>query len=648
MFDAIPQEWSDPATTVGELIPGLNTIAPLTIAYSRLPGRARTVYAGRYRRWSDIADEPVTRVLSAPGAAGRTFRALLSLAQETVKANSASALSRQLSAEAAATELLDRLDPAERTLLTDLVFPDGPRDYQQVMTKLGVNGGWIHRHRRRVQAQFTELLTEPIHRDVTVRAVQLRRDLGPLLPTQHRTDCLARHDLTPYDPAALMLLYLAGPYTQRGDWWESRSAGGADSMVKVAEHAFARSPTLTTRSLTKTLAAAGMNPTVVPAFLDAFLPLRRVGDTVTLWGQDSAAAQIVERAFANSPTQTMDSLTTALTTAGLPAVLVPALLDEFFPLKTFGAACVRWGSSSISQAEGILHAHGRPMTARDIYDQLDDPLPTMNTLLTNLSDDQRFARASKKTWALRTWGGAEYLGIAEAIDRFLDEAGGELTTADLVDRVTTTFPDVTGPSVRKFLCTLAYVNNKGTVRRRTKNDPLPAAAPLNTVRGAFLNGPNQIRLGILVDADVLRGSGAPLAPGAATALGVEPGGQATFTSPAGPVVILWKLASTHGPRRGSVRRLAQAVGATAGDTLVLAFDLSESSVTPTCIPVNTTPEGTLAALTGLSTVSVAGLAASLDCAPEHVAEILAERGDTGLADTVRLATGSSPENHIAN
>lgn len=635
MCAAVPAQWPDPEATVQALVPGLNTIAPLDIAYSRLPGRAKTAYAPRYRRWSDIADEPVGRVLTAPGAGDRTFRALLALAHETVQANSAAAHREQRSAQAAATELLDRLDAPDRTILTDLVFPSGPRPYEQVMTELGVNKAWFDRNRPRARARFTEMLTEPAHRDVIFHADQLRRDLGPLLPAEHLTACLARRDLDPGEPAALMLIYLAGPFTPRDDWWENSAQGGAHAMVGIVEHCFAHSPVLAIADLHEALGAAGMNRTVVPAFLDKYFPVRIHSDTILLWSRHSTLARIVEQAFDNSPTQTMENLSSALIAAGLPADLAPAFLDEFFPRKTFGDICVRWGPTSTHQLEGILHAHGTPMSVEEIYTHLDAPLPTMTTLMTNLSNNTRFARASKKTWALRAWNGPEYIGIGENVGRFLDEAGGKLTVADLVARMTTTFPDVTAISVRKFLSTLAFVNHKGTVRRRTKRDPWPTPPPLNTVRGAFRNGPDQIRLGVLVDVDVLRGSGAPLPAAFTAALGVKPAGRAEFTSTSGPVPITWQLASTHGPRLGSVRLLARAVGAAVGDTLVLAFDLSHSTLTPTRIPAGASPVEALAALTGLDSVTLAGLATSLDCASTRVAEVLAARGDTELADAAR-------------
>ena len=61
------------------------------------------------------------------------------------------------------------------------------------------------------------------------------------------------------------------------------------------------------------------------------------------------------------------------------------------------------------------------------------------------------------------------------------------------------------------------------VRCRTDTDEWPPIPPLNTVRGAFRNGPTEIRLAVTVTPDVLRGSGVPTRPAVADALGVSPG-----------------------------------------------------------------------------------------------------------------------------
>lgn len=80
-------------------------------------------------------------------------------------------------------------------------------------------------------------------------------------------------------------------------------------------------------------------------------------------------------------------------------------------------------------------------------------------------------------------------------------------------------------------------------------------------------GRSQLR--IEVDAAVLRGAGDPVPLAVVEALGVPCGGRRTFTTRFGPVAL------SHAPAkasRGSVRPVALAAGARAGDALVLDFD----------------------------------------------------------------------------
>ena len=84
-------------------------------------------------------------------------------------------------------------------------------------------------------------------------------------------------------------------------------------------------------------------------------------------------------------------------------------------------------------------------------------------------------------------------------------------------------------SIRSYLSAPGFVIENGTARRRTEVDGWPAVPPLNTARGAFHNGPNEIRIALPVTFDVLRGSGQTLNPAIATALGINPGQQRSFT-----------------------------------------------------------------------------------------------------------------------
>lgn len=128
------------------------------------------------------------------------------------------------------------------------------------------------------------------------------------------------------------------------------------------------------------------------------------------------------------------------------------------------------------------------------------------------------------------------------------------------------------------LSTLVFIHKYGVVRRRTTADSWPPVPPLRTVRGAFRNGDDDIRVALPVTSELLRGSGHALHKAAAAAAGVSPGQPRTFPGPHGEVTLSWNLSSTHGTNLGSLRVLAGAVDATLGDTLVVAPRPRDGSV----------------------------------------------------------------------
>lgn len=79
-------------------------------------------------------------------------------------------------------------------------------------------------------------------------------------------------------------------------------------------------------------------------------------------------------------------------------------------------------------------------------------------------------------------------------------------------------------------------------------------------------------LRVVVEKDVLAGVGGPVPPGLVDCLGVRSGARRPFSTRYGPVML------THaagGPARGSLRPVALATGAVAGDALVLRFSPSD-------------------------------------------------------------------------
>ena len=258
-------------------------------------------------------------------------------------------------------------------------------------------------------------------------------------------------------------------------------------------------------------------------------------------------------------------------------------------------------------------------------------------------DDHRFARASRQTWALREWGLPEYSGVFNEIAQRIDAAGGAMTIAELVRDITSAFPDVAETSVRTYMGTQAFIVKEGTVRRRTAADSWREIAPLNKARGAFRNGPNQIRLAVPVTKDVLRGSGQPIHPAVAGALGVKPGQQRRFTGLI-DIVIRWQLSSPRGPSVGTLRPLATAVDAVEGDDLVLMFNSKGATVDIGRIAADDNLHQRLQMLIARPSPNpLSAIATSLSCRPNEVTTLLRQRGDTDLADQTQTIVEPSTE-----
>jgi len=238
---------------------------------------------------------------------------------------------------------------------------------------------------------------------------------------------------------------------------------------------------------------------------------------------------------------------------------------------------------------------------------------------------------------------ARYQGLVEEIGRRIDAAGGRVRSADLVADVLAAVPDVAESSVRGYMASLAFISERGTLRRRRDDDPLPAQPHWNTARGTFQHA-NTIRLALPVTSELLRGSAVQIPAATAAGAGVQPGERRNFGTAAGDVAIIWPLWSTNGPRLGTIRALAKSHGAQIGDTVVLIFDTAKETLTARRIPAGTTGEPLLELLLGTKRITLRSIATRLDCSPQDVHDILIRRGDTAVADVVtRVCQSPAPK-----
>lgn len=284
-------------------------------------------------------------------------------------------------------------------------------------------------------------------------------------------------------------------------------------------------------------------------------------------------------------------------------------------------------------ADALMRVLGSRVTVETLHRALQAADATVVSSLSRLiSTDVRFVRTSRYTWGLRGWGLDEYDGVVSAIGQRIDAAGGAAPVAAIVADILAHYPDVAESSIRTYLSTLAFVVEKGVARRRTDDDEWPPVAPLRTVRGCYRNGPNEIRLVLAVDHDMLRGSGRPIPQPVADAVGVSPGQRRTFSGPGGQLTVVWRLSSTTGASVGSLRTQAAAVAVKQGDELVLSLRTDDASFDITRTDRKETLPARLSKLLGREVHDRwdRELAAGLDCIPAQVEDVLRTRGDQEL------------------
>ena len=573
-----PDWWSTQEcldTPLRDLVAGLESIGSLAISYARLPPRLGA-YAEELPRWADVASQTPNSLLQRPKLGEAAVRALIEAAQEAVH-TSQQAAAGSVGPQAAVARLAARLNEFDRELLSTLIWKPDPPSQHEVALRLGVHSVRVHRHLPRAQARFAELLADPAHREVREHADGLRQRIGPYLPTTVAEAELRHLGVAPDTLTAEVLMHLAGPYRDHEGWLEN----------------IATEP-----------------------------------------GGRAEAAAAISAAFERNPAPSPDFLLQALAAQGMPAEAARAYLKRHVPLRTFGDICVRWtADTTANMAEAALHVLGTPSTAKLILTTIGPSAgKTVHQLNSTLSEDYRFLRASRTTWGLRSWGITEYAGIANAIGAYIDAHGGKADTDQVLDYLLDTYPDVARSSIGTYLSTLEFINTAGVVRRRTTDDEWPEVPPLNTVRGAFHNADNAIRLFLPVNTDILRGSGQAISRSLATALGVTPGQRRRFTNPYGPLAVYWPLASTSGARISSLRAQATAVEATTTDTLVLAFKLDDAIVEVSRVGPDDSARRWAQHLFGRTvTDPLAALAPGLQCQPHEVTAALRARGDHELA-----------------
>ena len=331
-----------------------------------------------------------------------------------------------------------------------------------------------------------------------------------------------------------------------------------------------------------------------------------------------------------------------LSAAGVAPADHAAMLERIGGFRRFGDQIAVWRGSVVDKVVRVLAIRGSPTSPDELATVIGEG-HSLRSLRNRLSDDSRLARVGKNQWALRDWGLNEYTGTADEIAEEIGRLGGAVSLALLAEELASRF-GISQSSVRAYAQTARFVVEGGMVRLRAPGDGFRDSATIADTKGCFQDSPESVTFCIVVDKEVLRGSGRAIPVAVAGFLGLTPGTDRRFQAThagedAGTVALTWPLDSVVGPTLGSTRRVADRAEAADGDRLRLRFDRAEGRLDVVRIPANTelsNPLDRLSALTGLEALDNSNvfdrLAASIGVDSTQLRSQLDRRGDHHLIE----------------
>lgn len=322
-------------------------------------------------------------------------------------------------------------------------------------------------------------------------------------------------------------------------------------------------------------------PNVSPEALERrMVALRDVSGPWTGWhglllsADGEEVQRAVEIAIATAaPGDEVDSLTIELLRRGIADLELEVAVFASLGLAAIDGAVVRWPASMHDRAVAVLRRRGKPMSMFDIH-QAVGPERNPRSLANQVQSDPRIMRRGLDLYGLREWGGEEYSGILEEIEQRIERSGGAVSLQALVEEFVREF-GVSESSVRSYASDPRFEKVDGDlIRFRDGDDPDfdPSRYPIDFAAGCVRHG-SEWHLRVVVDADVLRGSGRQLRRAVAVALGLEPGIARRMLFGQANVTASWRHAQ---PTMGSLRPIVTAEACVEGDLIFLSLGENEA------------------------------------------------------------------------
>lgn len=233
------------------------------------------------------------------------------------------------------------------------------------------------------------------------------------------------------------------------------------------------------------------------------------------------------------------------------------------PVRAHDGQLVLWTGSLSDKAQRMLDLAGEPMSRAQLHAAVGEDV-NFRSLLGQVQGDARFRRLGLDRYGLAAWGGEEYTNIVDELEQAIHRRGGSAPLAELVAELVDSF-GVSEYSVRHYASLPQFVRQSdgNLVVEHGASQRSVSLAPPELDRDLVLLG-GVWHLRVVVDFDVLRGSGRMLRNAHAQAAGVAPGQARSFEVAGERVELSWRGKQ---PALGSLRRVANTVDCVEGDIL---------------------------------------------------------------------------------
>ena len=295
-------------------------------------------------------------------------------------------------------------------------------------------------------------------------------------------------------------------------------------------------------------------------------PYRQIGDWLVL-APYTGPADLCLRAFNSAAADgaaPFDAFQDALLGMEVRPELIGDIAETNHRVRRDGEVLFDWSGSLADKAVTVLRHADTPLTTDQIAGLVQPAV--LGSMKTQMADHPQLVRVGIDQWALSSWGLEHYEGITPAMVARLTEQEPR-NIDDLAAEMHEQFGIAAASVVIMASTNPTFVREGSLVRRRHPDEPyIPSGALETAPNCVHIDGRWALRR--RVDHDLRRGSGFAVPEAFAVALGMQPFQKGTFRTQFGETNMSW----SHMPIIGSMRRVAEKLGANERDVLLLILN----------------------------------------------------------------------------